>query len=137
MARIATSIEESKRLLDLRIDPKTADMSWTNASFKGVNYVDPWRLNSLTADEVEKTLSTPSYFLEWAKGWEVVPAWSLGALMELLPADAMLSFGKDEGWGVYWIDSKIASIPSTTYIGAMVKTIELLVNEGYIKGKEE
>lgn len=113
MARIATSIEESKRLLELGIDPNTADMSYDWIGGKVYDLCLAPCVNEMD-----------------------IPAWSLGALIELLPADATLSF-EDEGWGVYWIDSKIASIPSTTYIGAMVKTIELLVNEGYIKTKEE
>lgn len=138
MARIATSIEESKRLLELGIDPKSANMCWTNASFKGINYVDPWRLNPLTVDEVEKTLSTPSSFFEWTKGWEVVPAWSLDGLLKLLPNDIAVSFqnGNDEGT-LYWVDTFLATTFSDTYIGAMVEMIELLVEEGYIKGKEK
>lgn len=122
MARIATSIEESNRLLELGINPESADMHYQYAPNSEKLYVIP-------------QIGNPSIVRLYGK--ECIPAWSLGALLELLPADAILSFGKDEGWGVYWIDSKIASIPSTTYIGAMVKTIELLVKEGYIKGKEK
>lgn len=130
MARIATSIEESKRLLELGIDPKSADMFWElNCLHEPELIVGDYslRIQGRATDKDYRKVTNPV----------LSPAWSLGALMELLPADAILSFGKDEGWGVYWIDSKIASIPSTTYIGAMVKTIELLVKEGYIKGKEK
>lgn len=125
MERIATSIEESKRLLELGINPKTADMCWTNASFKGVNYIDPWRLNSLTVDEVEKALSTPCYFFEWTKGWEVVPAWSLGKLFDIaweLDPNQVLSFQKGEKMDL---------------IAIMVDFIEMLVREVNTKGKEE
>lgn len=125
MARIATSIEESKRLLELGIDPKSADMCWTNASFKGINYVDPWRLNSLTVDEVEKALSASDAFFEWAKGWEVVPAWSLGKLFDIaweLDPNQVLSFQKGEKMDMTAI---------------MVDFIEMLVREVNAKGKEE
>lgn len=125
MARIATSIEESKRLLELGIKPESADMCWTNASFKGINYVDPWRLNSLTVDEVKKALSTPSHFFEWTKGWKVVPAWSLGKLFDIaweLDPNQVLSFQKGEKMDL---------------IAIMVDFIEMLVREVNTKGKEK
>ena len=61
---IATNIEQSKHLLDLGLDPKTADMSYTYFD-KGEPGLDltPYMLNSRMSD----------------------PAWSLTALLEVMP----------------------------------------------------
>ena len=118
MKRIATSIEESKRLLGLGIDPNTADMCWGRA--RGTK---TWLLFTNNA-------KSGGY-------WDVIPAWSLGALLDLCPYDREVYFDRNR-YGMYWIDTELTSMPfDGDYIGAMVKTIELLVNEGYIKGKDE
>lgn len=142
---MATTIEESRMLLELGIDPKTADMSWTNASFKGVNYVDPWRLNPLAPDVVEKTLSAPSDLFEWTKGWEVVPAWSLGTLITIIsgidPKRFSFIFYSDiDNWVGYFVEygygRKITRTDSDL-ISLCVNMVKRLAEEGYIKTKEE
>ncbi len=61
---IATTLEQSRKLVELGIDQSTADMYWTN--------------NGLWKDYLK---ATPR------KGYpeETCPAWSLAALLELMP----------------------------------------------------
>ena len=112
MARIATSIEESKRLLELGIGKNTADMC------------HEW----IGSDDV--------YSLRIGKCYDVldIPAWSLGALLDFMPTGKAFCWEEN---GLYWIDGVLASMPSGDYIGAAVKMVELLVEEGYIKGNEK
>lgn len=62
---ISTSVEQSKRLLALGLDKDTADMTWKNV---GTDWLE---LCVYGADESE----------------EDIPAWSLGALLEVMPKE--------------------------------------------------
>ena len=122
MARIATSIEESKRLLGLGIDPNTADMRWYREQKWFPYELQPYPYNESIITDGNESMK---------------PAWSLGALLDLCPYDREVYFDRNR-YGMYWIDTELTSMPfDGDYIGAMVKTIELLVDEGYIKGKED
>lgn len=76
MSQIATSIEQSKRLLDAGLDPESADMSW-------VTIDTPWREESktenvLTIDNPVPHRSTPAWSLSrlWdAFGLDVLGGW--------------------------------------------------------------
>lgn len=59
---IATTPSQSRRLLQCGVDPKTADMMFTPH-------------NTLSAEPYKETLKDRGYF----------PAWSLSALLALLP----------------------------------------------------
>jgi len=67
--KICTTIEQSKKLMELGIDVNTADMFWgLNKTL--VAYPYPYNEDRLaTADKT------------------AIPAWSLSALMQLLPSD--------------------------------------------------
>ena len=74
---IATTIEQSKHLLELGIDPKTADMYWTCKQ--------------------ETLIATPKLMVEppcGAHAWVLanggIVAWSLEALFSLLPIECKL-----------------------------------------------
>ena len=70
MNKICTSQEQSKELIELGIDVNTADMFWnTLFSKKSEAQVD----NHHLADEYDD--------------WYRVPAWSISALMNLLPSE--------------------------------------------------
>lgn len=121
MARIATSIEESKRLLELGIYPNTADMRWR------------YNHNTHKHDDIPQVLAVRNWDDPYNKD---IPAWSLGALLDICPYDRDVYFDRNR-YGI-WIDTELTTMPfDGDYIGAVVKTIELLVNEGYIKGKED
>lgn len=64
MNKICTLIKQSKKLIELGIDIKTADMFWLTT--------DKPRLHVLTED------------LEKYSRWDCTPAWSLSALLEFL-----------------------------------------------------
>lgn len=124
MKRIATSIEESKMLLELGIDPNTADMRW----YREHKWF-PYELQPYPYNESIITSKIDNEFM--------LPAWSLGALIELSPNSFAVYFDKNR-CGVYWVDTEFTSMPfEGDYIGAMVKTIDALVKYGLIKLKEE
>ena len=68
MSKICTTIEQSQKLIELGIDRNTADMCWQNNIF-------PIGFN----DE------------------DAVPAWSLSALLELMPTCVLSVFNKTDG----------------------------------------
>lgn len=85
MNKICTTIEQSKKLIELGIDVYTADMYWWNChGFK---------------------LSASPYTEEVKKGFEThclecIPAWSLSALLEFIPPYlGEFSEGIDFGFG--------------------------------------
>lgn len=69
MNKICTSIEQSQKLLELGIDVNTADMYWW---YSGKRYY----VESMDDDDFNKKSD--------------IPAWSLSALLELMPAGSIL-----------------------------------------------
>lgn len=69
--KICTSLEQSKKLLELGIDVNTADMYY---------FDDHYNLVSLKTD-----FSYENYLLYKRDGCDYIPAWSLSALLELIP----------------------------------------------------
>lgn len=67
---IATTKEQSARLLQCGVDPDTADMVWTHFESDGEQYE---RLDVMSEDAYEVSSLKP------------IPAWSLSALLGLLP----------------------------------------------------
>lgn len=109
MARIATTIEESKRLLELGIDPNTADMRWK------------YNHNTHKHDDIPQVLAVRNWDDPYNKD---IPAWSLGKLFDIaweLDPNQVLSFQKGEKMDL---------------IAIMVDFIEMLVREVNTKGKE-
>lgn len=73
MSQIATTIEQSKRLLDAGLDPGSADMSWV--------IVDtPWRKNTKTANVL--SIGNPA-------SHRCTPAWSLSRLWDAFGLDVL------------------------------------------------
>lgn len=110
MARIATSIEESKRLLELGIDSNTADMRWYREQKWFPYELQPYPYNESIITDGNESMK---------------PAWSLGKLFDIaweLDPNQVLSFQKGEKMDL---------------IAIMVDFIEMLVREVNTKGKEE
>lgn len=82
MNNIATSIEQSKKLLELGIDPSTASMIWVSL---GKNC--KWILNLAPYKDDEKD-----------NFWAYRPAWTLVDLIKLLPCEVI------EGGRHYYLD---------------------------------
>lgn len=77
-----TDLEQSKKLADI-LPVDSADMCWCNNSIKGVSYTDEFSANLYTVKEIKDIFD--SAFNEWDKYWELIPCWSLAALLEVLP----------------------------------------------------
>lgn len=77
MSKLCTSIEESKRLVELGLAPETADMFWevdkNCLGVKAYNLVPGIRWSQ---EELKKMFEDDA---------ELIPAWSLGGLLCLLP----------------------------------------------------
>ena len=69
---IATTIEQSKHLLELGLDPKTADMFYFSYGM--------FRPMKLHVGKILEDVVTGKR--QWA-----IPAWSLSALLEVMPSD--------------------------------------------------
>ncbi len=82
MSKIATDISQSKKLAKI-LPLESADMMWNNSSIRGVDYVDAFHLDTAPYKDIVDT--------SWVKShksinpmFEVVPAWSLSALLKVI-----------------------------------------------------
>lgn len=81
MNKICTSIEQSKKLIELGLDVKTADMMWDD--WRLID--EGWKLNVGYYPEIEQDYGRKCY-----------PAWSLTALLGLLPKGFILMDAQSE-----------------------------------------
>lgn len=77
-----TSFEQSKRLAEI-LPIESADMAWCNNSIGGVNYTDTFSSNLYTVKEMREAFDEA--LRGWDKYWELIPCWSLAALLNVLP----------------------------------------------------
>ena len=93
-----TSIEQSKTLAKI-LPIESADMAWCNNSIKGVNYTDQFSANLHTVKEMRDVFDEA--LRGWDKYWELIPCWSLVALLDIVPKgeykDIDLCYGGYEG----------------------------------------
>ena len=75
--KIVTSIEQSKKLLELGLDPKTANMLWAKLSI---------------TDDYPVTLMVKAFSgsMQFQGEDLMIPAWSLSALLGLMPKDRFI-----------------------------------------------
>lgn len=126
-----TSIEQSKHLLDLGLDPKTADMCWTK-------YIDNGVITSLHAT-IDYGIVPIDY-----------PCWSLAALVEVMPKSIIdeytskgwlgmcLLYYSSWRWIVYYSNEDIDSPAiheekGETLLEATYNMVCWLIEEGHIK----
>lgn len=113
MNKICTSIEQSKKLIELGIDVNTADMWWAER-YKGRTTMD---FQYIVDEE-------PYYYLSFIKPSndnysqdtiKDIPAWSLAALLNIIPQEIFngeyvinITEGCDENWVITYdhIDNK-------------------------------
>lgn len=76
-----TDLEQSKILKDI-LPIESADMCWCNNSIKGINYTDEFSANLYAVKEMKKLFDTS--LNGWDKYWELIPCWSLAALLNYL-----------------------------------------------------
>ena len=75
-----TTIEQSKKLVELGLNPDTADMCWTNHNYGVMR--STMRVSSRTIKEYKELLTR---FADLTSIDVFYPCWSLGALLELMP----------------------------------------------------
>ena len=77
-----TDIEQSKKLVEI-LPIESADMAWCNNSIKEINYTDKYSANLYTIKEMKDAFDKA--LVGWDKYWELIPCWSLTALLNELP----------------------------------------------------
>ena len=121
MNKIATSIEQGEELLNMGLEPGTADMAWCHMGY--CNRLLP--VNDMDID-----------------GWEKTPAWSLTALMNLLPTGTLFLSNyttvRSEFHGCRTIHDYSREGVATNIFDSVFDLVRQLLSEGYIqkKGKE-
>lgn len=83
MSQIATTIEQSKRLLEAGIDPGSADMCYANVEFNP-NYPPDIRLSVISYAQCVETYKAVGLIAEG-----IVPAWSLSWLWDAFGLDVL------------------------------------------------
>lgn len=83
--KIATDLEQSIKLAELGIDPDTADMHWESV------YNEEYRLASSTTKEATESIERMQDSLKTTFNVKLVPAWSLSALISLMPKGFVLA----------------------------------------------
>lgn len=78
MSQIATTIEQSKRLLDAGLDLGSADMCYANVEFNP-NYFPDIRLSIIPYAKCVETYKAVGLIAEG-----IIPAWSLSRLIDLI-----------------------------------------------------
>ena len=123
MSNIATSIEQSKHLLVLRLDIKSADMCLCKTA------QDTWFLCAGTPDEYDA---------------HTVPAWSLSALLEVMPKEHEPEIQKSPVTGQYFVygffDGEKPTYMTKDYdspIDAAYEMVCYLLEQGLIEKGEE
>lgn len=127
MSNIATTIEQSKRLLELGLSKETADMSYSEEYFgkdKDGNDEWCWRLNACKFVDVEG----------------IIPAWSLSELLEVMPKEHEPEIQKSPVTGQYFVygffDGEKPTYMTKDYdspIDAAYEMVCWLLEQGLIK----
>lgn len=121
-----TTVEQSKKLLELGLNPETADMWWTPLN---------WQLTEYYVEVKQDGIGTPK---------NPIPCWSLGALMELMPK---IKEDEDDGgcyptlckgyntnkWHCVYRSSIYITDWCDTSINAAFDMVVWLLENGYIK----
>ena len=112
MSQIATTIEQSKRLISAGLDPGSADMCYANVEFNH-NYLPDIRLSVIPYAQCVETYKTVGLIAEG-----IVPAWSLSRLWDICDDSGIgpFNFGGD-------------SIESSEIVAKLVKWIILGIHD--------
>jgi hypothetical protein len=120
----ATTIEQSKHLFELGLDPNTADMNWWGNEKIGDEYI---------LDFIPYSKKSVYY--------SCLPAWSLQALLEVMPIELEVGLLKTPISGEYffswWTDDHHMGDDYKEPIDAAYEMVHWLLENGYIKTKEK
>lgn len=145
-SQVCTSVEQSRRLLDLGLKPETADMVYRNTNsrteimrwelkpypptLKSTTHLNIDKLNVFKHKNSDgKVMSGEEYFQElFGKD---IPAWSLHRLIEMLPYTMTFRLKKHK-ITLYDICRTIptSTSPGNTYYDALINAIEGLIDLG-------
>jgi hypothetical protein len=120
---ICTSIEQSKKLLSLDLDPSTADMWWSRCTI--TDFGD----NDLKVSYAV----TPCNISQFKNTDKDIPCWSFTALLELMPIGSHIE-KKNSGYACYVVYTK--PLEASTPIEAAFEMICWLIKQGHIKVKK-
>lgn len=136
MTNQVTSIEQSKRLLELGVPAEKASMVWV-PSYK----FDDQTRQFISTGDYNLNIKHPSYNV---LGEEVIPAFTVADLLEMLPAGITYgrlyitrsSYSKGEDWRVFYkrvgvSKGSIISFGDRTLIVPACNMIEWVVSNGY------
>lgn len=130
-----TSIEQSKHLIELGLNPSTADMKWRNEKVDNlIHYTVPFPLEEFELCDLEKD----------------VPCWSLEALLDAMPKEITDEYDSKGwlgmcainvptwGWIIYYSNDDVDSLAlheeqADTLLEAVYNMVVWLVENGYIK----
>ncbi len=147
-SQVATSVEQSKRLLELGLKKETADIHMTNMSGKGINYTDDWQIGSISYCDAVSFWDSTGLKLE-KTAWSIIPAWSLHRLLCMLPKYVHIETYKYGRKYMVTLDLTIDSYQNVRYLEgvdesyydksfyandayeSICKAIEWLIKEGY------
>lgn len=122
MSNIATTIVQSKHLLELGLSKETADMSYSEEYFgndKDGNDEWCWRLNACKFVDIEG----------------IIPAWSLSALLEVMPKPDLYREVADLWVCVAFFKEGSIRGYGETAIDAACDNITKMFGRGYLKKK--
>lgn len=119
-----TDIEQSKKLLELGLDPKTADMHYWTA---WAGFVSQEKRNT------PKVGLPPKDAIETY--W--IPAWSLSALIELLPTSDFTGLDYDESGGWFCQNYEYVTPVLDTPFDAVYEMVVYLIEQGYFKTEKK
>ena len=119
MKKICTDINQSKKLIELGIDVSTADMFW----------------DLLDGDEPDEKVPIcyPERFDIYSE--EFVPAWSLPALLELMPRSICIRETEFSGY-FYFLEWWFANDNSLRYVGHNGKCLIDIYSDHDVKWKD-
>ena len=127
---ISTTIDQSRHLLELGLDPTSADMWWSNRFVY-------WSSTPMIGVATEQN---QLYTFKWCE--EDIPAWSLSALLEVMPIvnegwPVCCKIYGSEKWHVLYystaVTPKIDSGEYDTPIEAAYELVCCLLEQGLIK----
>ena len=123
MSNIATTISQSRKLIELGLDPKTADMFWMDT-----NSVKPCL--KLMDDGI---FNHRNYLVRFPNS--SLPAWSLSALLEVMPKPDLYRETADL-WvcATFFKEGSVRGFGETA-IDAACDVITKMFGRGYLKKK--
>ena len=136
-----TSIEQSKKLLELGLNSKSADLIYGSYAFDGSPENGDENLPTTFEDPETKhwyyvDFAEPFYTEDWTKSkkYPDIPCWSVGALTELIPAYVIEKHPLSDKI-VVW-SCGLNSGEQDSLLDACYNMIIYLLENGYIKKGE-